>query len=304
MIPRIEGIYSSWKLSRYFKKLKIDLIHSFHYGDDYSEAFSARFAGIPWVFTKKNMSWGNKSKNSWKIRSLLASKIIVQNNEMISSFYPKSNKISYIPRGVNIKDFPYEKKNYNLDKYNLPKNKKIITSVANLVPVKGIHILIEAFELLCREDNSFFLLIVGNKETVYGKMMQEKSKSSHYKKNICFVGEVLDVKPFLSISSLFVLPTLNEGRKEGCPVSLLEAMAMGINVLASKIAGVEDILSNFPNNMFVPGDKRLLYEAILKQFKNSNRNRNKNFRKFISEYYSLSKEVESHEMVYKSCLKL
>ena len=65
------------------------------------------------------MSWGNKSKNSWKIRSLLASKIIVQNNEMISSFYPKSNKISYIPRGVNIKDFPYEKKNYNLDKYKI-----------------------------------------------------------------------------------------------------------------------------------------------------------------------------------------
>ena len=40
-----------------FRKLKIDLIHSFHYGSDYSEALAAKFAGIPWVYTKKNMNW-------------------------------------------------------------------------------------------------------------------------------------------------------------------------------------------------------------------------------------------------------
>ena len=36
-----------------FLKIKMDLIHSFHYGPDYSEALAAKIAGIPWVIQKK-----------------------------------------------------------------------------------------------------------------------------------------------------------------------------------------------------------------------------------------------------------
>ena len=49
----------------------MDLIHSFHYGPDYSEALAAKIAGIPWVYTKKNMNWGD-SKNVEKTRQTLS----------------------------------------------------------------------------------------------------------------------------------------------------------------------------------------------------------------------------------------
>ena len=304
MIPRLKGLNSCWKLSRYFKSLDIDLIHSFHYGSDYSEALSARYAGIPWIFTKKNMNWGNRSKNSWKLRSFLSSRIIVQNNEMISTFYPNNKKVSLIPRGVDVNEFSKVGHRGIREKYKIPKNKKIIIAVANLVPVKGIHILIDAFELICQKDNSYYLLIVGEKNTPYGKEMEDKAFHSNYKSSIRLIGKVLDVKPFLSISSLFVLPTLNNNRKEGSPVSLLEAMSLGINVIASKIAGVEDILSNFPENMFVPGDKKLLQKAIIEQFKNSKSNKGNNFKSHIKNHFSLIREVSSHQKVYKNCLNI
>ena len=160
--------------------------------------------------------------------------------------------------------------------------------------------MIEAFELICQNDNSYFLLIVGDKNTPYGKEMENKVFYSNSKNSISLIGKVPDVKPFLSISSLFVLPTLNNNRKEGSPVSLLEAMAMGINVVASKIAGIEDILSNFPENMFMPGDKTLLKNAIIKQFKNSKSNKSINFKSHIKNNFSLIREVSSHQKVYKN----
>src|SRR5690606_9857046 len=64
-----------WSVSRRFKEIAPDVIHSYHYAPDYTEAIASRMAGIPWVFTKKNMNWGGKSKNAWNLTSFLARKI-------------------------------------------------------------------------------------------------------------------------------------------------------------------------------------------------------------------------------------
>ena len=44
---------SCWKLSRELKKINPDIVHSYHYSSEYSEAIACKMAGIPWVFTKK-----------------------------------------------------------------------------------------------------------------------------------------------------------------------------------------------------------------------------------------------------------
>ena len=149
MLPRIKGIKKCFDLARYFKSLNIDLIHSFHYGDDYSEALSAKIAGIPWVYTKKNMNWGGKSKNSWRLRSFLAKHILVQNTDMLKDFFSTSKKVSLVPRGVDTKEFFPKKRNKELlDLYQIKKTNNVIVCVANLHPVKGVEILINAFTKL------------------------------------------------------------------------------------------------------------------------------------------------------------
>ena len=47
MTQRIKGICHCWEVSMHMKKIKPHLIHSFHYASDYSEALSAKMAGIP-----------------------------------------------------------------------------------------------------------------------------------------------------------------------------------------------------------------------------------------------------------------
>ena len=53
-------------------------------------------------------------------------------------------------------------------KWGIEENDRIIISIANLVPVKGIEVLIEAFKLIFSNLHNWKLMIVGNDLTEYG----------------------------------------------------------------------------------------------------------------------------------------
>lgn len=97
MKPYIKGILESRKVARRFKDISPDIIHSFHYGPDYSEALAAKMAGIKWIYTKKNMNWGGPSKNSWFLRSWLSKAIVVHNTDMLNLFFANPGKHSLYP---------------------------------------------------------------------------------------------------------------------------------------------------------------------------------------------------------------
>ena len=298
MIPRIKGIFKSIELAKYFRSLKVDLIHSFHYGPDYSEPLAAFFSGIPWVYTKKNMNWGGDSKNGWKLRTFLSSHIIAQNKEMVGKFFKKNHKVSLVYRGVDLNEYIPKDRNLKLaKKYKIERDDRVILSVANLVPVKGIEILLDAFLRLSKYDNSLRLFIVGAKNNDYGKRLESIAKNSEISEKIHFTGKVENVTDYYSISDIFVLPTLNEGRKEGCPVSLLEALSSNIKVIASDVPGTRDILSDYPQNMFEAGNTSELVQKIKNQLKDNNKS-SEEFIKLVRNNYSIELEVFQHEKIY------
>ena len=303
MKPRFKGILTCFRIARYFKQLNMDLIHSFHYAPDYSEALAAKIAGIPWIYTKKNMNWGGKSKNGWKLRTVLANHIIAQNKSMINWFFSNSKKISLIPRGVDIHHFSPKSKNLNLlEQLLIPKSEKVILTVANLVPVKGIEVLLDAFELLSKNNDNITLLIVGENNNEYGTTLKKKSKRMKFNHKILFIGKVQNIVDYYSIADIFILPTLKKG--EGCPVSLLEAMACGLPVLASDIPGIQDILEPIHHCLFNAGEVPELQKGIEKLLIKNENKKNENNRDQIKMNYSIEKEVKSHEIIYKKCLNL
>ena len=302
MIPRISGLIKCYQLSHFFKNLNIDLIHSFHYGPDYSEALAAKIAGIPWIFTKKNMNWGGKSRNGWRLRTMLASYIIAQNNDMIKLFFKGKKNISLVNRGVDMKKFSPQQKNLDLVKnYNIINGELVILCVANITPVKGIELLLESFNILSKQYDSIKLFIVGHNDSDYANSLEQKAKKSQFSSKIYFTGKVQKVIRYYSIADIFVLPTIQKG--EGCPVSLLEAMACDLPVVASNVSGIKDILSPFPELLFSPGDSCDLAYKIDNVFKKFKGKKTKPFRKYISDKYNIDKETSNHERIYKLCIK-
>ncbi len=297
--PLMGCLKACYKKSHFFKQF--DIIHSYHYAPDYTEGLAVRMAGRKFVFTKKNMNWGGSSARGWLLRSFLANRIAVQNRDMIREFYPKSKKVFYLTRGVDTREFqPREKDRLLLKELGLPVDAKIVLNVSNMVPVKGLEVLMEAFAGI--EDPKARLLLVGDNDNDYGRFLGEKARELNIVDRVIFTGKRSDVNRFLSIADLFVLPTLNKGRKEGSPVALLEAMASGRIVLASDIAGISDQLDNFQELMFEAGNVDQL-KAKMKWVLEMNTDDLSAYKSRLLEEvnlnFTIEKEIARHEELYK-----
>lgn len=303
--PRLTLPFRVSPLRKLIKNENIHLVHSFHYSDDYSEGLACRITGVPWIFTKKNMSWGN---NSWKLRSWMAKHIICQNTDMLKLFYPGSKKTSLIPRGVDMQEFCPRTPSLSLrDEFQINAQHLVILAVANLVPVKGMEFLLDAFISLRPKYPHLRLFMVGDDRDPYAEKLKHKANSSSENEYIIFTGKRPDIKDFQSIAQIFVLPTLNKGRQEGSPVSLLEAMACGTPVIASDVAGIRDQMATFPEFLFQPGnseDLALRLEKLILMSEDERKIYGNNLVKRVENEYTLEKEVSRHVHVYQKILGL
>jgi glycosyltransferase involved in cell wall biosynthesis len=294
---RLKGLASCWRISRELRKLKVDVIHSFHYAADYSEALAAKMAGIPWIYTKKNMNWGGSSRRAWHLRSFLATAIGVQNTEMQPLFFPAKKNIHLIPRGVDFTFFqnPDPSVAFSQD----------LLIVANLVPVKGVDLVIRALAEMPQVKHTT-LHIVGEDRNETGEALRHLVQEKQLSTRVIFHGKQQDIRPWLWQNHIFVLPTKNEGRKEGSPVALLEAMAAGLLVLGSDVSGVHDQLQPFPQLRFSPGSVPDLKEKLSWALSLSSEDRllwSNRLSKHVQENHPIALEVQRHARLYQDLLR-
>ena len=306
--PITQMLKDCYTLSKVFKDIKPHLIHSYHYAADYTEPIATKMAGIKWIYTKKNMSWRGPSYRGWKLRSWLADGIICQNSDMLKDFFPRWSKVNLIPIGIDKGEYSFQPININVKKkWGILDNDRIIITVANLVPVKGVEILIEAFELLFTSHPSWKLMIVGDATTEYGiKLINKYMKNRDLKDKIIFTGKQKNVRELLDLSEIYVQSTLNKGRMEGAPIAIQEAMANGKVVLGSNIPGIRDQLADFPQFLFNPGEVLDLKNKLVQYISNNIKQNIKIGEKFIDyavSNYDLSIERENLQQYYLNLIK-
>ncbi len=283
-------------IKNFLRSNNYDIVHSWHWSSDWTEVIAARWAGAKWIYTKKAMSWGNKH---WKIRSYLANFIITINDEMRSYFPSKKNQ-KLIPLGIdtnyyNPKIFPQK-----------PDQNKVfnIITVANLVPVKGVEVLIKAIKKL--NDAAIKLTVLGDNSNEYGRFLASLCRDLNMEQQVEFLGKKSDVRPYIATSDLYVIPTLNEGRKRGMPMALVEAMCMGVPVLGSNISGINFVLKDFKNLLLEAGNEILLSQKILELKILSEPERIKlgnELRMYVLENFNYQKFIEAHQKLYNELIK-
>jgi glycosyltransferase involved in cell wall biosynthesis len=124
---------------------------------------------------------------------------------------------------------------------NLTKIKRRILFVGRLHPKKGLDILLSAWAKLAQERKEWELVIAGPDEQSYLSQLQKLARSLGIEREIQFTGMVTgDIKVALFYSAdLLVLPSYSEG----LPMTLLEAMACQIPVIATHACNCPDIFS-------------------------------------------------------------
>src|SRR5690606_36818183 len=246
--PYYNLLFRVHRISKFYKTQQFDIVHSWQWSNDWTEALAARLVGVKWLYTKKAMGF-NKH---WKIKSFLAHFIITINDDM-KQYFPNKKAQALIPLGINTDYYSLEAVKEHILVYS---SKFHIITVANLVPVKGSQVLIEAVHQL--DNEKIRLTILGDYENDYGRSMVALSERLGMQEQVRFIGKQLDVRPYIASADLYVIPTLDEGRKEGMPMALVEAMSMGIPVLGSDITGINYVLKDFKELLFPAGDSAAL----------------------------------------------
>jgi colanic acid/amylovoran biosynthesis glycosyltransferase len=129
----------------------------------------------------------------------------------------------------------------------------VILAVGRLVAMKGFYFLLEACRLLKDKGIKFTCLIVGDGEEK--EALLAKSAELGIDDVVTFQGAEMQerVMQFLREASLFVLPSIitDEGRRDGIPVALMEAMAMELPVISTNIVGIPELIEDRKEGLLV-----------------------------------------------------
>ena len=141
----------------------------------------------------------------------------------------------------------------------------VIGAVGRLQDVKNHACLIDAFARLRARipDQKLRLVLVG--DGPLRARLEEQAAASGAGSDIVFAGAHADVAAVLGGFSLFALPSI----AEGTPVTLLEAMASELPVVASRVGGIPEVVSDGVHGSLVPaGDPEALAQALAAYVRN------------------------------------
>jgi glycosyltransferase involved in cell wall biosynthesis len=242
----------------------IDLVHSHGYKSNFY-ALWATGRKLPLVATNHN--W---LKHHWRLvaYSLIDKRLIrlfdrivavseLIRNEMVEAGVP-GGKITVIDNGVDVEEIEKQVRSA-LPGEMFPEDDatKIVGAIGSLKEEKGFRFLIEAAGNVVPTEGKVKFLIVGD-GPLRGEL-ERLAASRGAEGNIVFTGYRNDVYKLLGTFDIFVLPSV----KEGLPMVLLEAMAAGIPVVATRVGAVPRVLIDGVNGLLVsPGDAGALRKAI------------------------------------------
>jgi len=135
----------------------------------------------------------------------------------------------------------------------------VITFIGRIVKDKGIDDLVSAFLKLSLKQENLKLLIIGSYDDNLNPINKITKDEIEKSKNIKRINFQHDIRKFLEITSLFVLPS----HREGFPNVLLEAGSFGIPIVASNINGCNEVIEHGTNGLlFEKKDIDGLVESI------------------------------------------
>jgi len=171
----------------------------------------------------------------------------------------------------------------------------IVVFVGRMRPVKGVDVLVRAWKEVQARHRAR-LILAGDGPIVPD--IKKLAAQTGVADSIEFVGEISTVPELLRRSDIYVQPSY----QEGLPNSVLEAMATGLPIVATRISGNEDLVEDGRNGLLVPpGDAAALAQAIVRLLADpvAARRMGERSRAIVSEQYGLPVVMAKLERAYQ-----
>lgn len=231
------------------------------YPDGVGGALAARALGLPYVVTVHGSDiniyatrCGLRSQIRWALRGAIG--VIAVSRDLEAKvrrlLHGAATPLSCIPcAGFNAGTFFPRPKAESRAALGLGQHARVVVFVGQLVPVKGVDLLVEAWARLHRgravgsEDR---LVIIG--DGCCRADLERRVATAGIGENVRFIGAVpqAEVSRWIATSDLLCLPS----HHEGTPNVIVEAFASGVPVLATRVGGVPELVSEGVNGLLVP----------------------------------------------------
>lgn len=250
-VPRCKSELSPrlWvQLPRFISFLKshaIDIIHTHTRVGQVLTAAATFFLKIPYVstahmFYKRRL--GRRLFPCWG-RAVIAISKTMQKG--LTDIFGEKNlpQVLIVTNGIDVQalhdrldrtDRQAARKIYGYDEKNL-----VVLALARLVPVKGIHILIDALAVALRQAPSLRLLIAGSGDENYIRQLENQVLQLHLQDFVLFIGNEPSIEKPFKAADIYVAPFM---WPEAFGLSILEAMAAGLPVIGSNSGGISELL--------------------------------------------------------------
>lgn len=260
-------------LRRLCRDRRIDLLHVHcAFPDAVGVALAAAWLGIPFAVTTHGSDI-NIYAQAPLIRRQLAwalerAAVVIAVSEAlqrkIRALVPAvSGRVVHIPcAGIDPRLFAPRDRQDARRSLGLPGDARIVLFVGRLVAIKAVDVLLEAWRERCNQGRAGpddRLVIIG--AGPLRRSLEARAASGELHGRVRFMGDMPqeDVARWMNAANVFCLPS----RNEGTPAVVAEALASGCPVVASRVGGLPEVVSNGRNGLLVePGDSAQLAQAL------------------------------------------
>ena len=209
--------------------------------------------------------------------------------------------VTLVPNAIDLRRFSpaVSQRNEARASLGLRASARVVAGVGRLNPQKNFALFLDiAAQLAARFSDLHFLLAGDGPEE---KMLREKAATLGIADRVTFSGYVADTRQVYLAADVLLMPS----RYEGLPMTLLEAMAMGLPVVASQLDGIAEVIGDGREGFLAPFDDASLFverTAALLQDAELSARMAKNARAKIEASFSVERMTSAVEEIYNRFL--
>jgi sugar transferase (PEP-CTERM/EpsH1 system associated) len=292
-----------WHLYQTFKREQPDIVHTHGWGTLIEGLLAARLARVPVVIhgehgtlqLKRHQRWAQRVAWGHADRVLSVSSRLAERMTKQIGFPP--SRVSTIRNGVDLSRFGGAGKD-KADarrQLGLPEHATIAGAVGRLVPVKDHASLVTAIGKIRDAGTDVALVIAG--EGPLRHALQRQIVSLGLESSVHLLGHRPDVEMVLAALDVFVLSS----RSEGLPNTVLEAMAVGLPVVSTRVGGAEEVVIDGQTGILVsPESPDALAAGLTSLLRESGRRASMGVagRRRVESEFALSNTLARYEELY------
>ncbi len=251
-------------IRRKAQEMRVDLMHSHGYKSNFYAYLAARPVGIPVLATCHTGTDRPEMTAALRLYDWLDRGILRRVNQVVAVSPAiaevlrqrgiPAERIAVVPNGVDVERFRNAR-----PALALPEGAKAVGMVGRLTAHKGPDCFLEAASIVAvRIPEARFVLVGDGPER---SRLERAAAQSGFGDRIVFTGVRHDMPAVYASLSVFALPSYSEG----LPMSVLEAMAAGVPVIASRVGAIPQLIESERDGLLVhPGAPAKLAEAIVR----------------------------------------